>query len=666
LDAIGVSAERVGGVDRVTGAQRFLADLSVPNALQVKLVTLDCPTARIDGIDTAEAARVPGVRLITTAADLPDPMPRFGMQYHDRPVIAIGETKFHGEPVAAVAAETREAAEEAASLVRVSYQPLPAVSTIAEALAPGAPLVQDPSLRRPGPLSETNTLVEYQFGWGDVEAAEKQADLVVDGTYRWPLQVHFAIEPHGFVAAPDGDGIVVWSTIQHPFQLQKVIARMLDLPLAAVRVIAPDPGGGFGGKQHAKLEPLLAFMALQAQRPVRLILTLAETFQQVRRAGAEVRIRVGLAADGTLLFQDFDTSFVLGAYAEAGDRTAAKPSYLSAGPYRTPAVRILSRGVLTHTTPTHPQRGFGIPQITWAREQALDEAALRLGMDPLDLRMRNLAAHREEVVPGDTPADGDWAQTVEEAARLIDWGSPRPEGRGLGLALGLKSGPTTGLSYARVRLLVDGSAVLFFGTSDMGQGARTVFAQIVAEELGVPLKQVSVISGDTAVVPYDQQTSASRSTVLMGNAVLAACSSVNRTIAGMAARIWGVSDDQVEARGGVVRMSNEETPADEVIRAGLGPLGGELTGHGEMRKDVEAGHPSPLRVRFLLRVQLHRRRSRGRRGNRRDPGAPPCVGGRCRAGTQPRPGARPGRRGGRHGPRPRFHGAPDLRRCRTG
>lgn len=591
MEIVGTSAERVGGVDRVTGAQQYLADLAFPDALQAKLVTLDCPAARIVSIDTTAAQRVPGVRLVVTAADLPTPMPRFGMQHHDRPVIAIGETRFHGEPVAAVAAETLEAAEEAAQLVKVEYEVLPAISSVADAREPGARLVQDPSIRKLSPFQATNTIAEYKFGWGDVAAAETGADLIVEGTYSWPMQTHFAIEPHGFVAAPDGDGIVVWSTIQHPYQLQKVLARILGMPLAKVRVIAPDPGGGFGGKQHAKLEPLVAFMALQAQRPVRLILTLAETFQQVRRAGAEVRVRAGLTSDGNLVFQDFDISFLLGAYAEAGDRTASKPAYLAAGPYRTPAVRIVSRGVLTNTTPTHPLRGFGIPQLTWAREQVLDEAAHRLGLDPLELRERNLAGYREEFIPGDTPADGDWAQTVAEAKRLIDWGEPLPPGRGRGMALAVKSGPTTGLSYSRVRLLADGSAVLLFGTSDMGQGARTVFAQIVAEELGIPMEQIAVVSGDTATVPYDQQTSASRSTVLMGNAVLRACGDINGQIARMAARLHGVAEDEVTARGGVVRITNEEIPADEVVRTALGPLGGELSGKGEMRKDVVPGHP---------------------------------------------------------------------------
>ena len=229
-----------------------------------------------------------------TADDLPSPMPRFGPQLRDRPVLAVGETKYHGDPVAAVAAETRELAEEAAALVRVEFEALPAVSTIAAALDPASPLVQDPSIRPDDPLAGTNVLREHRYGWGDLEAAERDAAVVIDGTYTFPMVTQFAIEPHAFMAAPDGDGMAIWSSIQHPYWLQRVVATMLGLPLAKVRVFAPDPGGGFGGKQHAKYEPLLAFMARKAGRPVRLVLSLEETFQAVRRAASEIRVRIGV------------------------------------------------------------------------------------------------------------------------------------------------------------------------------------------------------------------------------------------------------------------------------------------------------------------------------------------------------------------------------------
>jgi CO/xanthine dehydrogenase Mo-binding subunit len=589
VDGVGTSPARVGGLDRVTGRQAYVADIHLEDVLHAKLVGLDCARARINAIDPSAALAVPGVRLVFSAADLPQPIPRFGPQFQDRPVIAVGETRYHGEPVVAIAAETPDAAEEAARLVRIDYDELPAVFTVAAALDPAAPLVQDPELRSGDPLAATNVLREHRYGWGDVDAAP--ADVVIEGTYTFPMVTQFAIEPHAYMAAPDGDGIAIWSSIQHPNWLQRMIAGLLHLPLAKVRVFAPDPGGGFGGKQHAKYEPLVAFMALRCGRPVRLVLSLEETFQAVRRGAAEIRVRSGFQADGSLVSRDIEANYLIGAYADIADRTVTKGGYTANGPYRVPAVRIVARSVLSHTTPSTAFRGFGNPQQIWAVESNMDEAARALGIDPLELRLRNLARPGEAFIPGDTPADGDWAVTVRRAAELIGWGSPPAPGRGRGLSLGLKSGPTTGLSYSIVRLLADGSVVVYAGTSDMGQGARTIFAQIAAEELGVPLDWVTVVMGDTAVVPYDQQTSASRSSVLMGTAVLNGCRAVQAKLRAMAARLESVDEAGIVVDRGEVRIGERVLAIRDVLVRGLAPLGGEVIGIGEMRKEADPDHP---------------------------------------------------------------------------
>jgi CO/xanthine dehydrogenase Mo-binding subunit len=586
---IGTSPNRVGGIDRVNGLQEYVADIRLPDVLEAKLVTVDCARARIIAIDASAARQVPGVCLVMTAADLPEPMPRFGPQNEDRPVMAVGETKYHGDPVALVAAETKDAAAEGARLVRVEYEELPAVFTVAAALDPAAPLVQDPSLRPKDPLASTNVLHEHRVGWGDVDGAH--ADLVVENAYSFPMVTHFAIEPHAFMAAPDGDGIAIWSSIQHPNWLQKIMAKLLGLPLSKVRVLAPDPGGAFGGKQHTKYEPLVAFAALKARRPVRLILTLDETFQAVRRASCEILVRTGLNADGKIVFQDIEADYLIGAYTDIADRVVGKGSYPGAGPYNVPAVRILARSILSHTVPSTAFRGFGNPQINWAVESNLDAGARALGIDRLEIRLRNLARKGDHFIPFDTPADGDWDQAVRRAAELIGWGKPLGPGRGRGIAVGIKSGPTTGLSQSTVRLLADGSVVVVAGTSDMGQGARTVLAQIAAEELGAPLGSISVVMGDTAIVPYDQQTSASRSTVLMGNSVLAACRVVQSQIRTMAARLNGIDESQISVDRGVVRLPGRELTILEVLKPGLGRLGGEVVGNGESRKEAEPGHP---------------------------------------------------------------------------
>lgn len=589
---IGDSPARVGGVGRVTGAQQYVADLRLADELHAKLVTLDCARARIVSVDSSAALALPGVHLVMTADDLPQPVPRFGPQYSDRPVLAVGETKYHGEPVALVVADSRELAERAAALVRVEHEVLAPVFTIAGALGADAPLVQDPSLRPGDRLAGTNVLREHRVGWGDVDAVANDPDLViVEQRYSFPVVTHFAIEPHAFMAAPDGDGIAVWSTIQHPNWLQKLIATVVGMPLSRVRVYAPDPGGGFGGKQHAKLEPAVVFAALRLGRPVRLVLTLEETFQAVRRAACESHVRTGFHRDGRIAFQDIEADYLIGAYADIADRVVGKGSYPAAGPYNVPAVRILARSVLSHTTPSTAFRGFGNPQVNWAVESNLDEGAHALGMDRLEIRLKNLARRGDAFIPFDTPADGDWEQAVRLAAERIGWGSPLPPGRGRGITVGIKSGPTTGLSYSTVRLLADGSVVVFAGTSDMGQGARTVFAQIAAQELGCPLDWVTVVMGDTAIVPYDQQTSASRSTVLMGNSVLMACRSIQARLGAMAARMHGVDEAQVRVDRGVVRVGDRELAIIDVLKPGLGALGGEITGLGEVRKDADPSHP---------------------------------------------------------------------------
>jgi CO/xanthine dehydrogenase Mo-binding subunit len=590
--AVGESLPRVGGEGRVTGAMEYTADIRLPDMLHAKLVTVDCARARLISIDKTAAEEVPGVRLVLTAADLPQPVPRFGPHVDDRPVLAVDEVRYHGEPVAIVAAETTDAAEEAARLVKVEYEELPAVVTVDAALDPAAHLVQEPAIRRPGdPLAETNKFSEHHFGWGDVEAAAAEADLVVEHTYEYPMVTQFAIEPHACQAAADGDGLTIWTTTQHLFQLQKIMAKVLGMPLAKVRVIAPDLGGGFGGKQWPHMQPAVAFLALRTGRPVKLVLTLEESFQAVRRTSAKVRIRTGFRSDGALVFEDIESNFLVGAYADIADRVVTKGNWLAAGPYRVPAVRIVARGILSNTPPATAMRGFGIPETAWAREMNLDEGALALGIDRLEIRLRNLARHGEEFVPGETPADGDWEQTVRRAAELIDWGKPLPEGRGRGLALGCKSGPTTGVSYGTVRFLSDGSAILLSGVSDMGQGARTVFAQIVAEELGIPMERVEVIMGDTSVVPYTQQTSASRSTVLMGNATLAACRDIQAQLRAAAAGLYGAEESEIVVGRGLVRLPGRELSMIEVLKAALGSLGGEMIGNGVDRKEATPGHP---------------------------------------------------------------------------
>ncbi len=594
---VGTGTVRYGGLERATGAQKYVADLEFPGALQVAVVTIPVGCADILSIDTGAATAMPGVAMVMTAADLPTPMPRYGVSHNDRHVMADNRLNYYTEPVAVVAAETQEQADAAARAVVVDYRELPGVYTLEDAVAPGAHLVQDasdPTVRANDPLRESNVLERQTIAWGDIAEQEARAALIVEDSYTYPMMTQFPIEPLGVVAEPDEvGGLTIYSPVQHPFLVQRIVAKLLGLPLTRVRVVAPDPGGAFGGKQIPKFEPILAFLALKTGRTCRLMLNLAETTSAIRRAGARVHARTGFSAEGDILFQNAQIDYQIGAYADVAPRVMTKGSYIGGGPYRIPACLIEARAVLTNTTVSTAMRGYGAPQITWATESQITEGALKLGLDPAQVRLRNLVENGEEFVKGDYPAraDGEWKQVVEKAMKLAHWDEPLPANRGRGIAVAIKSSATSGLSQSLVRLLFDGSALVYAGTSDMGQGARTIWAQTVADELGVPEADVTVISGDTDLVPFDLQTSASRSTVFMGTAVVRACRDVRRQVREMYAERVGVDPAELGDEPGVVVTSDGPIALDEAARIALGSLRGEFLGQGTCRLEGRKGHP---------------------------------------------------------------------------
>lgn len=585
---LGTSMQRVGGVERVTGAQRYTADLRFDEALQIKLVHLRCGHARILSVDTKEALKVPGVYAVVTTADLPQPVPRFGPNLMDWPLLAVNETKFFGEPVAVVAAETRDAAEAGALAVKVEYEELPAVLSIDDAFDPKMPLVREPELRPGDKFANTNILKEYNLGHGNLD--EARSAFVLEHEYTFPMITHFAIEPHAFIAAPDQDGVVIWSPNQHPFVLQKVVASTLKWPLSRVRIIAPDPGGGFGGKGWPLYESLLAFLALRFQRPVRLVLTLEETFQNVRRAGARAHVRMGFDAEGHITFQDLSTDYLIGAYAAVALRVVSKGSYVAGGPYICPNVKIRARAILSHTTPSTAFRGFGTPQGSWGVESQMNEAAARLGISPVEIRRRNLPRYQEAFIPNTRPSDGNWEQSLDSAAERIGWNTPLPKNHGRGIALGVKSSSTAASSQAMVRLLFDGSVLVLTGTSDMGQGARTVYTQLVAQELGIAVDRIRIVMGDTDVVPFDNSTSASRSTVFMGNAIVAACRDLKSKFQQFLADELNIVADAIEIGLGEVKAPGRTMKFNEALKLAL-PNRGEIIGLGMYSNPPVQGHP---------------------------------------------------------------------------
>ena len=589
MTQIGKSVKRVGVEERVSGELKFAADLKFANILHVKLVRLDVAHARIISIDTQEASQLAGVHYILTDKDLPSPMPLYGPFLEDQPIIGTGETKFFGEPIAAVVADSEDIAETAAKLVKVNFEELPGVYSLEQALAPGAPLVQDPTIRVRKDLASTNILDEWTFGWGEPENAS--AELILEDEFAFPMTTHFAIEPHVFIAAPEHDGVCIWSTVQHPFLLRRVISRSLNLPLSKIRVIATELGGGFGGKGYPKFEPLMAFIAMRLNQPVRLRLSLEETFLLGRRNSSVVKIKAGFNRDGKISFMKVFADYLIGAYANASPRVVAKAALAGCGIYNPPNVHIHARAILSHTVPGTAFRGFGAPQFMWALDSIMDIAAKELKMDRLEIRLKNIPKRGEIFIHGEKPCDGDWAEGLTKAAKAIDWGSPLPKNHGRGLGIGVKTPAPATVSQAMVRMHHDGSLTVLVGTTEMGQGARTVMVQLASDAMDIPMDRIGIINGDTGVVPFDSVTASSRSTVFMGNAIQLACKDLKDQLRAITEKYFSVKPDEISFTNGKIRIPGRVIEYTDVLYANFGAFSGELFGIGTYQEDRVSAHP---------------------------------------------------------------------------
>src|SRR2546427_7539473 len=389
------------------------------------------------------------------------------------------------------------------------------------------------------------------------------------------------LEPHAAVAVwSETDGLPIWASTQNPYSVRVELAKMFGVSLARIRVIVPHLGGGFGSKTYAKLEPLAAALARVAGRPVRLAASVAEAFQTVRRCAARVHVRIGFRRDGALVAVECDADYDVGAYADLGPRVVKKGTYTATGPYRVPHVELAARAVYTNTTPGGAFRGFGVPQRDWALESLFDAAADRLGRDPVELRRQNFLAHGEEFAPGDTPIDGKLEESLGRAAEAIGWTRAGAADRGRGVAAMLKASVAPSVSEAIVRLHTDGSVSVLASAVEMGQGTRTVLAQIAAEVLSVPVARVTVVQPDTAVTPYDQTTSSSRSTTMTGRAVQVASEDVREQLLRVAADALGVATRDLTLDDGAVVAPARRLPYADVLLLRFGMSGGELIGRG--------------------------------------------------------------------------------------
>jgi CO/xanthine dehydrogenase Mo-binding subunit len=581
----------VDGIAKVTGAARYTVDLSVPGMAHATVVRSTRAHARITGIERAAAQASPGVLAVLTGDDLVKAglTPYYGHVVLDHPVLAIGKVRFHGEPVALVVAETTLQAAEAAELVEVRYDELPFVIDADEALGPNAPVIHEQRGQRVGDEGfeaggtelTGNVCAVADFGWGDVEAAFAKADVVVEGEYRYPMLYGYAMEPYNALAFFDQGDLVVYSSAQHVYMVRRDLARMFGMPLARVRVIAPYVGGGYGTKSYTKVEGMAAMGARFTGRPVKLDTSVEEAMLTTRSDASHVRARSAFTRDGRLLARDFDIVMNSGAYTDNSPLVNSKTANRCFGPYHMEALHVRSRSMFTNTVPASSLRGFGAPQGNIAGELQMDEAALKLGIDPVELRLRNLVGPGEVLLPGRRGLDADLKDDLRCLADALGWPGTGPSAVGLGVSASDAGAYPT--STAAVRIHADDSATLFTGSTELGQGSRTVLAQIVAEDLGLPLERVNVVGGDTGVVTYERTTGASRTTTVTGRAVQEACKDARRRVRDLAAQGFGVNAAKVEDASAGVRVDGREHGYGAVIEKWFG-AGGEVLGHGSVRK----------------------------------------------------------------------------------
>ena len=606
-NVIGHAEPRSDGAEKVTGKAIYTVDVKLPGMAHGKILRSPFPHARVTRVDAGKAENMPGVFAVITREDQRR-LGMFGAAYKDQTIVAVDKVRYAGDPVAAVAAIDEATAEEALGLIEVDYEELPAVTNLDEALAPGARLVHDSSSsggemmgQRYEPAKEftgTNLCYRFSYAKGDVAAGFKKADYVFEDVFTFPRVQHFSMEPHATVAHVEGDHITLWAGTQEPFTLREHLADIFHLPLNKIRVIVPYLGGGYGGKLAVKTEPLAVALSWKAKRPVRLAHSIEESFKTITRHPARVRIKTGVTKGGKLVARQCVIHMETGAYADAGPRVTQKAGYRCFGPYRLPHMKTDAYTVYTNTVPAGAYRGFGTLQVTWAYESQMDIIAERLGLDSLDFRLKNLLRKGELYTPGDTPVDCDLKAGLLRAAKEIGWREKsKKRNRGKGLAVCMKDGGGTyKVSSAAVKMNADGSIVLLTGTVEVGQGARTALSQVVAEVLNLPFESVTVAQLDTDVTPYDVNTNASSSMVVMGLSVQRAAEDLKGQLLRHGAKLLKTKPEKLTLSGGKIHGAKGQSLSfPELMQKVFLSKAGEMIGRGAYQdiKTKQAALGSP-------------------------------------------------------------------------
>ena len=588
---LGTSIPRQGGVERVIGAGIYGIDLALKDELHGGILRSEYAHAKIVRIDTSEAKKIPGVHAVVTAADAPDV--RYGRTYIDRYMLAKYKVRYMGDPVAAVAADSPAIVKQALKKIKVVYEPLPVVIDQEEAMKPDAPTLHD-DMPLPKNLPEgvkvKNVCSYTPVHVGDPEKAMAEADVVVDEVYETKMIHPQYLEPRIAAAQVEPDGrITVWANAQAPFGVRTDVARLLGVSLNKVRVLSTELGGGFGGKASgitsgAAIEPICALLAVKAKRPVMIVLDKAEeTISTTIRSGAKMYIKTGVKKDGTIIARQGKVVYDAGAYSGFGAMAGARCTNMLGGWYLMPNCHIDGYVVYTNKQVCGPVRGPGGPQAAFAVESHMDSIAAKLGMDPVEFRLKNTPKPGDKIIGVPKLRDVSLGETIKTAAEKVGWGKVKLEkNQGIGLATGSwieSAGPGGG---AVVKINEDGSVTVHIGKIDMGTAPRFGIPLIAAEELGVPVNDVTVVNVDTDASPWDAGTVGSRAIIVSGTATKLAAIDARNQIFKMAASQLEASPDDLEIKDKQIRVKG--TPAKSVPLATIATnahnIIGEVIGRG--------------------------------------------------------------------------------------
>jgi nicotinate dehydrogenase large molybdopterin subunit len=564
LKTVGTNAQRVGALERVTGEALFAGDMHVEGAVTLMALRSDRPHARIVNIDLARALETRGCLRIFTARDIPG-RNRLGIINKDQHLLADHKVRCIGDPIALIAAETPEAAQQAVESIAVLYEDLPAVLDPEEALRPGAPLIHE----------KGNLLGRRVVKRGSPDAAFKEADVVVERIYTTPHIEHTYLEPDAGLAYVDPDGIVVvYASTQNPHYDQKDVADLLGLDESKVRIVQAATGGGFGSKLDLNVQGFVGLAAYLLNRPARMVYTREEAYLCTsKRHPLKIFYKSGATRDGRLIAADIRIIGDTGAYASYGLAVVTRSAVHATGPYEVPNLHAESLFAYTNNPMAGAMRGFGVPQMAFAHESQMDLLADALGLNPLEIRLRNcyrigsLTATMQEL-----KASVGIRATLEAVAPYYNQSAEEKVAvsepymrRGVGIGSMIYGIGNTGVqnpATAHIELTEDGRITLFTGAADMGQGSSTVLSQIAAEELGLSPEEVHLVVADTLFTASAGASSASRQTYISGNAVLEAAKKLKEVLLTEAAMILKIDRGDLVVEAG--RVYSRENPENAV------------------------------------------------------------------------------------------------------